>query len=81
MIKFYIIDIDTEQNIYAFGQTTGNYPISEGVYANPNSGQFIHAFNSTLTSTIFSTTIGDGNPIPNISPTSFLVNECSNIFH
>ena len=78
--QIYFIDIDSEQNVYATGQTTGRYPISEGVYSNPNSGQFIHKFNADIDSTIFSTTIGNGNPIPNISPTAFLANECGNLF-
>jgi len=78
--QIYFIDIDSKQNVYAMGQTTGNYPISNGVYSNPNSGQFIHKFNAGINSTIFSTTIGTGNPIPNISPTAFLASECGNLF-
>jgi len=78
--QIYFIDIDSEQSVYAAGQTTGNYPISDGIYANPNSGQFIHKFNSKVDSTIFSTTIGTGTPVPNISPTAFLANECNNLF-
>ena len=76
----YFIDIDETQAIFAFGQTTGNYPITPGKYNNPNSSQFIHKLTRNLDSTLFSTVFGAGNPSPNISPTAFLANECGNLF-
>ena len=76
----YFIDIDETQSIFAFGQTTGNYPITPGIYNNPNSSQFIHKLTRNLDSTLFSTVFGAGNLLPNISPTAFLANECGNLF-
>ncbi len=76
----YFIDIDETQSIFAFGQTTGNYPITPGKYNNPNSSQFIHKLTRNLDSTLFSTVFGAGNLLPNISPTAFLANECGNLF-
>ncbi|MCP4457425.1 MAG: PKD domain-containing protein [Cytophagales bacterium] len=77
--QVYFIDIDEDDNAYAFGQTKGNYPVTEGVFTVPNSGQFIHKLDGTLSTTIFSTVFGSGTLEPNISPTAFLANECGNI--
>ena len=49
-------------------------------YHNPNSGQFIQKFNTNLSALVFSTVIGSGRGIPDISPTAFLVNECNNLY-
>jgi gliding motility-associated-like protein len=76
----YFVQLDTEENVYVFGQTDGTYPVTAGVYSNPNSGQFIHKLTKDMDSTLFSTVIGNGSGAPNISPTAFLVNECGNIF-
>lgn len=78
--QVYFIDLDDDQNVYAFGQTKGNYPVTTETYNNPGSGQFIHKLNPDLDITVFSTVFGSGQPEPNISPTAFLVNECKNIF-
>jgi len=78
--QVYFIDIDENQSIYAAGQTSGNYPVSAGVYVNPNSSQFIHKLQPSLQATEFSTVIGSGVSSPNISLTAFLANECGNIF-
>ncbi|MEQ8715374.1 MAG: PKD domain-containing protein [Cyclobacteriaceae bacterium] len=76
----YFIDIDTDQNVYAFGQTRGFYPATPGTFNVPNSGQFVHKLSPDLDSTLFSLVFGSGNREPNISPTAFLANECENIF-
>jgi gliding motility-associated-like protein len=79
----FFIDLDSDQEVYAFGQTFGNYPISAGVYSNPNGGQFIHKISPDLTTTRWSTRIGQGDGNPDISPTAFLVvteNNCNNIY-
>jgi gliding motility-associated-like protein len=79
----FFIDLDADQEVYAFGQTFGNYPISPGVYSNPNSGQFIHKISADLTTSRWSTRIGSGDGQPDFSPTAFLVvteNNCGNIY-
>ncbi len=78
--QVYFIDVDNNDNIYAYGQTEGSFPVTAGVYTNNNSGQFIQKFNATLTDIIFSTVFGAGRGIPDISPTAFLVNDCNNIY-
>ncbi len=76
----YFIDLDMHENVYAFGQTKGDYLVTADTYNNPNSGQFIQKITNSLDSTIFSTVFGSGTKEPNISPTAFLTNECDNIF-
>jgi gliding motility-associated-like protein len=76
----YFVQLDSEENVYVFGQSGGSYPVSAGVYSNPNSGQFIHKLTKNLGTTLFSTVIGNKSGSPNLSPTAFLVNECGNIF-
>ncbi|MEM7108527.1 MAG: PKD domain-containing protein, partial [Bacteroidota bacterium] len=76
----YFIDIDTEDNIFTFGQTQGVFPIVGDVYVEPNGGQFLQKYSSDLSQLLLSTTFGSGSNSPDISPTAFLVNDCNNIY-
>ena len=76
----YFLDIDLNGDVYILGQTSGNYPVSPNVYSNPLSGQFIHKLSARLDQSRFSTVVGSGSGIPDISLTAFLVNDCGNIF-
>ncbi|MBS1490111.1 MAG: gliding motility-associated C-terminal domain-containing protein [Bacteroidetes bacterium] len=78
--QVYFLDLDKNKNVYVYGQTVGSFPITPGAYNNPNSGQFVQKFDSTLSKLLFSTVFGSGVSIPNISPTAFLVNDCNNIY-
>jgi len=77
----YMVEVDSHDNVHLFGQTfNGNSFIVNAAYANLNSGQFISKFSPDLTSIIWSTTFGNGNGEPNISPTAFLVDVCDRIY-
>jgi gliding motility-associated-like protein len=76
----YFVKLDKAGNVYFVGQTNGAYPVSIGVYSNPNSGQFIAKVTPNLSSHIYSTVFGNGNGAPNISPTAFLVDTCENVY-
>lgn len=79
----YLIDLDRNDEVYIFGQTRGNYPVSPGVFSTPNGGQFIHKFNNDLNASRFSTVFGStNNAIPriNINPTALLVDVCENMY-
>lgn len=76
----FFIDLDTNSNVYAFGQTFGDYPVTAGVYVNNNAKQFIHKVNKDLSTTVYSTVVGSGRSQPDISPTAFLVNDCENVY-
>ena len=78
--QVYIIQLDKQGNVYAFGQTAGNYTVSAGVYSNAGSRQFLHKLNAQLTTSIFSTVIGNGaTTSPCMSPTALLVTDCGQI--
>ena len=57
----YFIDLDSSGQVYVLGQTNGAYPVTAGVYSNPNSGVFIHKMGAKLDTTYFSTVIGSGS--------------------
>lgn len=77
----YNVQLDDSNAPHVFGQSTGGYPVTGGVYSNPNSGQFIHKLNPSLTATGFSTVIGRGIAGQiDIVPTAFLVDNCDYIY-
>ncbi len=80
----YFIEIDRKGNVFATGQTEGNFPVTPTKYNNPKTGQFIIKLDSILSkkefSTIFGADRGGANPNPNISPTAFLVDNCNLIY-
>jgi gliding motility-associated-like protein len=83
--QVYFIDIGTTGDVFAYGQTMGDYPIAksasaENIYTNTNGGQFLHRFTPDLKTAVFSTVFGKGNNRPDISPTAFLVSACDNIY-
>ena len=76
----YFIDVDLDGGVYTMGQTESAYPVSDNVYSNDNSGQFIHKFANDLKTDEWSTVYGNKTGEPNISPTAFLVDNCKQIF-
>lgn len=78
--QIYFLDLNADEEVFVYGQTSGNFPVTPGVYNNPNSGQFVQKFDRSLTTLNFSTVFGSGRGVPDISPTAFLVNECNNIY-
>lgn len=82
--QVYFVDLNAAGNVFVYGQTAGQMPITSGVFNNPGSGQFLQKFSPDLNTLEFSTVFGSGRTnglvIPNISPTAFLVNDCDNIY-
>jgi gliding motility-associated-like protein len=76
----YFVQLDIDDFIYLYGQTKGTYPISAGVYNNPNSGQFIHKLSNDLTTSEWSSTFGASSGNEELSPTAFLVSDCYEIY-
>ncbi|MFT6205735.1 MAG: gliding motility-associated-like protein [Spirosomataceae bacterium] len=77
-----LLDLDNLGNVYILGLSQGEYPVTDGVYVNKNSGQFIQGLTSDLSKPLFSTVFGSGrgNSITDIVPTAFLVNDCGNMY-
>lgn len=79
--ELFFIDVDDQDNIYVYGLSEGNYPITPGVYSSPgSSGRLIVKLDPTLNSVIYSTTFGAGAEAQNFSPTAFLVDVCQNVY-
>ncbi|MEM7036376.1 MAG: PKD domain-containing protein, partial [Bacteroidota bacterium] len=76
----YFLELDAAQNAYVIGQTRGNWPVTPGVYSNPNGNQFIARYDANLQNTGFSTVFGAGQNAVDISPTAFLVDRCGFIY-
>ena len=72
----------TTNEVYVMGQSlNGAFPVTGGVYSNPNSCQFVMKLDSNLTTDRISTVFGSGDPtITNISPVAFLVDTCDNVY-
>lgn len=76
----FFVQIDTEGDVFVVGQTEGSFDVSDDVYSNPNSGQFIQKLDPGLTTSLLATTLGNGNGGPNISISAFLVSNCNQIY-
>ncbi|MGE0590793.1 MAG: SBBP repeat-containing protein, partial [Cyclobacteriaceae bacterium] len=72
--QIYFLDLNSNDEVYVYGQTAGPVPVTPGVYSNPNSGQFLQKFDNDLSNLMLSTVFGRGKGKPDISPTAFLVN-------
>lgn len=79
--QVYFVDLDKLNSVFVFGQTSAS-----GLYFVKNTpgsisnGQFISKLNTDLKSLVWSATFGNGSGQPNISPTAFLVDLCSQIY-
>ena len=80
--QVYGIQIYPTNDVYLMGQSIGGlFPVTAGVYTNPNSSQFIMKMDRNLTTDLISTVYGSGDPTAtNISPVAFLVDTCSNVY-
>lgn len=76
------IQVDEQDDVYVMGHTLGGtFPVTSGVYNNPNSSQFLMKLNSDLNTNIYSTVFGSGTPtVTNMSPVAFLVDTCQNVY-
>ncbi len=72
------VQVDPNDTIYVCGQTSGpSFPVSPGVYTNPNSTIFIQKLSPSLDAMILSTRIGQTT---NLVPTAFLKDNCGNVY-
>ena len=76
----YFVQLDLSDHVYVVGQTHGAYPVSSGVYSNAGSSQFIQKLDHGLTTSLWSTVIGSGTGLEDISPSAFLVSDCGQIY-
>jgi gliding motility-associated-like protein len=72
----YFLDIDSEGDVYIFGQSNGTVPIEPaGIYGQVGGGIFVASFDPALTAPIFTTALG-----ADMAPVAFLVDVCDHIY-
>jgi gliding motility-associated-like protein len=78
----YGIQTDEAGDVYVMGQSLGGqFPVNNVAYSNPNSSQFLMKLDPNLSTNIYSTVYGSGDPTTtNISPVAFLVDTCQNVY-
>ena len=76
----YLIHLDKNSNVYVTGQTSGNYPVTGGVYSIPNGGQFVTKISPDLSQILYSTRFGKGDGNPELGITALLVDKCENVY-
>lgn len=76
----YLVDVDHDNFIYVFGQTTGTMPLSDRLYGQFRGGQFLQKFKPNLSTMVWGTTFGSTPNRPNIVPTALMVDSCNRIF-
>ncbi|KAA5536497.1 PKD domain-containing protein [Taibaiella lutea] len=82
------LQVDGSDNIYVMGRTMGNsgYPVSAGVFSIANGDVYIDKLNSTLTTSLLSTRVGNPETPTSTStiirylPTAFLLDICQNVY-
>ncbi|XZF12717.1 PKD domain-containing protein [Chitinophagaceae bacterium MMS25-I14] len=80
--QVYGLQVDMDNSVYAMGQSLGGaFPVHNAPYSNPNSSQFVIKMDSLLSTNVYSTVYGSGDPShTNISPVAFLVDTCQNVY-
>ncbi|MBS1652993.1 MAG: gliding motility-associated C-terminal domain-containing protein [Bacteroidetes bacterium] len=76
----YFVTIDKKNQVYCYGQSLGNMPVSSGVYSNPGTHQFIARLDAQLSNINLSTVFGASTTNIDISPSAFAVDKCENIY-
>lgn len=79
--EVYGLDTDKFGYLYVMGTTEGSMPVINAAYSNPGAKQFISKLQPDLSAYVYSTVFGSVNaPVPNISPTAFMVDRCENVY-
>ena len=81
----YFVQVDKYEDVYIFGQSTGNMPVlaasnATAVFNVPNTHQFISRFNKNLTTINLSTVFGNYTNKVDVSPSAFSIDKCNTIY-
>jgi gliding motility-associated-like protein len=76
----YFVEVDSNDDIYIYGQSLGPIAVTPGSYFNTNGRQFIQKLDNDLGTMLLTTRFGSGGSAVNISPTAFLVDICNRIY-
>lgn len=77
----FFVDLDNDGNVFIYGQTKGDLPITAGTYSDVDGEIFVAKFSPDYENLLVSTRLFPGGPFgyPEV-PTAFLVDECDNIY-
>lgn len=75
----YFLQLDASNNVYLYGITEGNLPITPGCYGVVNGNIFIIKFIYDFSAVIYQTCLGSAGST-NFSPTAFLVDNCNKVY-
>lgn len=76
----YFVEVDHDDDVYLYGQSSGSYPVVGSPYSNLNGKQFIQKLSPDLSTSVMSMVFGSGTNEVNISPTAFLVDICKRVY-
>lgn len=77
---YFVRNQKNSNDVYVYGQSLGNMPVTGGVYSNANSHMFITRLDGQLSNINMSTVFGSGVNKCDISPSAFSVDNCGNIY-
>ncbi len=81
----FAIQMDKSQNIVLLGQSLGDMPVQKSIsdlfiFSVPNTRQYLSAYSKGLNSLEYSTVFGANNNAIDVDFTSFIIDQCDNIF-
>lgn len=77
----YFVDLDNFNNVYIYGITNGDFPISDDVVGAAGGHVFLAELKPSLSSFDWSTALGfANNQFPELAPTAFAVDICRGIY-
>jgi gliding motility-associated-like protein len=75
----FFVDLDVDGNVFLYGQSNGGLSeVTDGVYVNPGSHQFICKLSPDLADLEFGTVVGEGGA--NFIPIAFMVDACGYVY-
>ena len=79
--QVFFIDLDNDDDVWVYGQSAGDIPVTAGTYSETGGPMFISKFTPmlnalTVGSSVAASPNGFGNPVP----VAFLVDRCDNVY-
>lgn len=78
--NIFFIDLDNDENVWVYGQSANELPITDGVYSEENGTLFVTKFNPALTELVAGSMVAAGTWGSGGVPIAFLVDRCDNIY-
>lgn len=80
--QVFFIDLDNNEDVWVYGQSTGDMPITDGTYTEANGSLFISKFNPELTDVLVGNKVVPSGGFGGFGgvPIAFLVDRCDNVY-